>query len=112
MKPYESIFAASAERDFDRIAEHLFRSCVSFGERPAVAADRVDLRISDLWVFIQSLKSLPHRGTRRDDLYSGLRVLADQRSAAIAFEVDDDAGSVRILRIFYGGEDYETVMSE
>ena len=44
-----------------------------------------------------SLTTMPDRGTRRDDLCPGLRV--------IAFQIN--SGSVAILRILYGGRSVE-----
>ena len=60
--------------------------------------------------FIRSLADVPHRGTRRDDLRMGLRIVPIGKRTAIAFEVDDAARIVTILRVFYGGQDYDAVM--
>ncbi len=49
----------------------------------------------------------PDRGTRRDDLRPGLRILGFERCAVIAFLVAED--TVTILRILYGGGDLETI---
>jgi toxin ParE1/3/4 len=48
-----------------------------------------------------SLNTLPERGTRRDDLLPGLRVMGFERRVLIAFQVS--SGSVAILRVLYGG---------
>ncbi len=110
MSPYKLVFAKSALGDFDRIAEHLFRSYVYFGDTPHRAFDRTEFRISELRNFIRKLESTPHRGTIRNDLMVELRILPDRRQAAIAFKVDDQKRTVKVLRIFYGGEDYDAVM--
>ncbi|MGP8188102.1 MAG: type II toxin-antitoxin system RelE/ParE family toxin [Terracidiphilus sp.] len=52
-----------------------------------------------------SLNTLPERGTRREDLRPGLRVLGFERRVLIAFRVSAD--SVAILRILYGGRNVE-----
>lgn len=52
-----------------------------------------------------SLKSLPERGTRRDDLRPGMRLLGFERRVMIAFRVSPD--SVAILRILNGGRNVE-----
>jgi toxin ParE1/3/4 len=52
-----------------------------------------------------SLQSLPERGTHRDDLRPGLRVMGFERRVVIAFQVT--SGSVAILRILYGGRNVE-----
>lgn len=44
------------------------------------------------------------RGTRRDDIRKGLRVVAFERRINVAFVVEDDR--VVILRLFNGGRDW------
>lgn len=46
------------------------------------------------------------RGHRRDDISPGLRIVGFERRITIAFAVDDD--HVTILRLYYGGQDWET----
>lgn len=58
----------------------------------------------------QSLTTLPERGTRRDDLRPGLRVMGFERRVLIAFRVSAD--SVAILRILYGGRSIELAFSQ
>jgi len=53
----------------------------------------------------RSLVNLPERGTRREDLRPGLRVIGFERRVLIAFRVSPD--SVAILRILYGGRSVE-----
>lgn len=52
-----------------------------------------------------TLQSLPERGTRRDDLRPGLRVIGFEHRVLIAFQVGSNA--VAILRILYGGRSIE-----
>jgi toxin ParE1/3/4 len=52
-----------------------------------------------------SLSTLPERGTRREDLRPGLRVMGFERRVLIAFQVGYE--SVAILRILYGGRSVE-----
>ena len=55
----------------------------------------------------RNLSICPERGSRRDDLRRGLRILGFERRAVIAFLVTAD--TVTILRILYGGRDPEIV---
>lgn len=48
------------------------------------------------------------RGTRRDDIRPGLRTVGFERRATIAFKVL--AREVVIVRIFYGGRDFESIL--
>lgn len=45
------------------------------------------------------------RGTRRDDVRAGLRIVGFERRATIAFTVDEE--EVLVLRVLYGGQDFE-----
>lgn len=56
--------------------------------------------------YCQKLKIHPRRGTRRDDLFPGLRTVGFKRRATIAFVVGEAV--VTIIGVFYGGQDFET----
>lgn len=45
------------------------------------------------------------RGHLRDDVRPGLRIVGFKRRVTVAFSVDHD--HVTILRVFYGGQDWE-----
>jgi toxin ParE1/3/4 len=68
---------------------------------PSTALHYVE-RITD---FCQRLEYGGERGNRRDDVRPGLRVIGFERRIAVAFTVD--AERVVILRLFYGGADWE-----
>lgn len=53
----------------------------------------------------QSLDLMPNRGTPRDDLGLGIRTIAFEGRALIAYRVDDHG--VRILRVIHAGQDYD-----
>ncbi len=58
------------------------------------------------------LETMPLRGQRRDDLMHDLRIAPIDKKAIVAFVVDEKKQTVLILNIFYGGKDYEILMSE
>ncbi len=69
--------------------------------------------------YIQKLRSkcrqqeiAPIRGTRRDDLRDNLRIVAIDKNAVIAFEVNEQEAIVTIFDVFYGGKDYDTIMND
>jgi toxin ParE1/3/4 len=57
------------------------------------------------------LLTFPESGRSRDDLRPGLRIIGFERRVVIAYMVLPD-GDLEIGRIFYGGRDYEAIMSE
>ena len=59
--------------------------------------------------FCKKLDIASERGSLRDDIRSDLRVIGFERSASIAFMVEEDR--VVILRIFYGGRNWTEILS-
>lgn len=98
---HEVVFAPEAQLDlldlYDAIAEG------GGGERALAYVERVQAACLRLATF-------PERGTRRDDVRPGLRLIGFERRAVIAFHVG--AGRVTIDRVLYGGRDLGTVFSE
>lgn len=72
-----------------------------------VAADEYVERIE---AYCTELVDFPERGTRRDDLKPGIRVVGFGRRVGIAFAVFDDR--VEIARILYGGRDLGRALDE
>jgi toxin ParE1/3/4 len=58
--------------------------------------------------FLQGLRLASERGTRRDDIRPGLRILGFERRVTLTFTVEVD--SVVVLRIFHAGRNWEGVM--
>ncbi|XDJ36601.1 MAG: type II toxin-antitoxin system RelE/ParE family toxin (plasmid) [Burkholderia sp.] len=71
---------------------------------PDTAARYVDATVS----YCVSLADFPLRGRRRDDLMPGLRITNYRGRTVVAFVVDEPAGTVSIVGVFYGGQDYES----
>jgi toxin ParE1/3/4 len=85
---------------------NIFRHIVDASGSPDVALKFV-LRIEDR---CQSIGNAPRGGRSRDDILPGLRTVPFEHSAVIAYIVDHNF--VRIVNIFYGGRDYETLMRD
>ena len=73
---------------------------------PDVAAQYTEAIVS----YCESLDTFPLRGSQRDDVRPGLRITNYKKRAVIAFDVDTDV--VSIIGVFYGGQDYETVLRD
>lgn len=59
----------------------------------------------------EGLAVFPLRGVPREDIRPGLRVTHHKGRTLIAYSVDEDTRTVSVLGIFYGGQDYEAVLS-
>ncbi|HET8727323.1 MAG TPA: type II toxin-antitoxin system RelE/ParE family toxin [Alphaproteobacteria bacterium] len=66
--------------------------------------------IERIEAYCRGLADFPERGTRRDDLLPGLRIVGFQRRVSIAFHVD--SARVTIDRILYGGRDLEALVDD
>ena len=98
-------FSADAEGDFDLIFDHLFESYVAFGEGPEEALEHAARRVMAIRKAADRLARFPLRGTARNDILPGIRFLAIAR-AIYWFDVDQAARKVRILAVFFGGQDH------
>ena len=100
MKQRAVVYAPEALQDlidlYDRIA-----GCAA----PAVAAGC----LGRIGAFCANLPFASERGRRRDDIRPGLRIIGFERRVTIAFSVEER--SVTILRLFYGGVDWEAKLS-
>ena len=96
MRRYEVSFRPRAEADLFDLYQYLAR------QAGRAIAGRYVHRIE---AACMALERLPERGTRRDDIRPGLRVMGFERRATIVFQIMGN--EVVIVRIFYGGRDYE-----
>ncbi len=98
-------FPAEAERDFALIFDHLFESYRSFGESVEAVLDHCEARIRDIRREANRLGGAPFRGESHDDLAPGLRHLTIDRTI-YWFDVREAEQRVRVLAIFFGGQDH------
>jgi toxin ParE1/3/4 len=98
---YAIVFTPEAEAELTRLYHY-----IALAASPEVAARFTDAIVR----YCDSLRTLPLRGVRRDDIRPGLRITSYRKRLVIAFEVDAD--QISIIGIFYGGRDYETALQE
>jgi toxin ParE1/3/4 len=96
MKKFDISFRPLAEADLFRVYRYIAKEA-----GPDVAGAYIE-RIE---AACRALETFPERGARRDDIRSGLRIIGFERRATIVFQVNRT--EVVIVRIFYGGQDYE-----
>ena len=96
---YSVVFSPEALEQLESLYEY-----IADAASPAIAYRYT----SAIVTYCDGLHSFPHRGTRRDDVRPGLRVTNYKKRAVIAFEVDTDR--VSIIGVFYGGQDYESLL--
>jgi toxin ParE1/3/4 len=95
MKRYRIRLSPEAENDLVEIHTYIEEQSGS-----TVTADRYVDRISG---FIAAFDIFPERRTVRDEIGAGVRVIGFERSASVAFLVEDD--EVVVLRVFTKGQE-------
>ena len=98
---YRVVFAPEA-------VEHLaaLYRYIASAASPEIAPRYTDAIVS----YCESLRTFPHRGALREDVRPGLRITHYKKRAIIAFDVDAD--QVSIISVFYGGQDYESILQD
>jgi len=99
VRRYRVTFRPAAERDLFRLYEYIAKQGST--ERAAAFVGRIEEACL-------SLRISPERGTRREDIRRGLRVVGFEHRVAIVFQVGRT--EVVIVRILYAGQDYERAL--
>ncbi len=105
MPAYAVEFAAEAERDFELIFDFLAESYRSFGAGAEDAIAHAARRVEAIRTAAVKLGDAPHRGTLHAEMMADLRHVAIDQ-AIYWFVVDDEARTVRVLAVFFGGQDH------
>lgn len=98
---YSVAFSPEALAQLDALEDY-----IGTHANPQTAERFVDALIN----FCESLVVFPLRGTRREDLLPNLRTTHFRHSTTIAFRVHTPSRTVMILGVFYGGQDYATLL--
>ena len=96
---YTVVFTPEAEEQLVELYRYIAQAA-----SPEIAQRYTDAIV----MYCEGLQAFPHRSNRRDDIRPGLRITNYKGRTVIAFDVA--AGLVSIIGVFYGGQDYETLL--
>jgi len=96
---YRVVFDPEAQEQLAELYRYIAKAT-----SPHIAARYTEAIVS----YCESLRTFPFRGIKRDDVRPGLRIINYKKRTVIAFDVDVEV--VSILGVFYGGQDYETIL--
>ncbi|MDH0613865.1 MULTISPECIES: type II toxin-antitoxin system RelE/ParE family toxin [unclassified Agrobacterium] len=97
MKYYAVRLSPEAQTDL----VHIHQNIVGKSGSPAVA----DRYIDRIGIFLSTLNVFPERGTVRNELRVGLRIIGFERSTSVAFVVEQD--DVVVLRLLAKGQEFD-----
>ena len=98
---YSVFFTPEAEEQLAALYQYIDEAA-----SPDLAARYAEAIIN----YCEKLDISPIRGVARDDVRPGLRITNYKKRTVIAFAVDQEATSVSIIGLFYGGQDYESIL--
>jgi toxin ParE1/3/4 len=102
---FEVVRSRASDRDLEVIFDHLVATYQALGDPVGDGLDRAAARVRAIEDAMERLGSAPFQGTLREDLLPGLRQVTRNR-AVFYFLVDEAAGQVRVLAVFFGGQDH------
>ncbi|EQD46850.1 plasmid stabilization system protein [mine drainage metagenome] len=100
---YTVLFSPKAEQQLAAIERYIAE---------AAGSDSAARYVDAIVTYCESMVTFPQHGQRRDDLMPGLLITHYRGRAVIAFLVDTDAETVSVVGVFYGGQDYETLLQD
>ena len=103
MKSHTVSFTPRAERQL----AHLYRHIAD--ESGEARAERY---VGKIVAACQAPSNFPERGSKRYDIRPNLRTIGYAKSATIAFSVDSMTDTVAIYGVYYGGQDFETILRD
>lgn len=97
--------ARAVTADLARIHDHLVDSYCTLGDGIADALGRADARIRTIEAAMMQLGEAPHQGTLSEDVLPRLRRVTKDK-AILYFVADDEVSEVRVLAVFFSGQDH------
>lgn len=101
--------SAACSRELDLILEHLVEAYREFGDTLPDAFDRAARRIRAIEAEMLSLGNEPYQGILRPAMAPGLRQITKNK-AIFYFDIDEQRSAVRVLAVFFGGQDHQRHM--
>ncbi|MGI9504401.1 MAG: type II toxin-antitoxin system RelE/ParE family toxin [Geminicoccaceae bacterium] len=102
---YRVLRSVACDHDLSLIFDHLFATYQNLGDAPDESFERPSARIRAIEDDMEAIGRMPIQGTLWPDLLSELRWVTKNR-AIFYFQVDETASVVRVLAVFFGGQDH------
>lgn len=96
----ELVYSDAALADLDAIYDYI----------AADSPERAHRFVSGILDRCETLGTHPELGPRRERIRPGLRILPLPSRIVVAYRIEGD--DVVIMRVFYGGQDFETLLGE
>jgi toxin ParE1/3/4 len=102
---FEVVRSEQCDRDLELILDHLFAAYCELGDAVPDAFNRSAQRLRGIEGEIDRLGDVPYQGTLASKIMGGLRHVT-KSGAVFYFVVDEGERRVRVLGVFFGGQDH------
>ena len=96
MRSFKVVFDRRAQRELTELYDYIHDES---------GVERAASFVADIRDYCLGFAAFPERGTPREDIAPGIRIVGYRRRVSIAFRVSGD--QVLVLGIFYGGRNIE-----
>ncbi|MDU9005486.1 type II toxin-antitoxin system RelE/ParE family toxin [Sedimentitalea todarodis] len=102
---YSIVRSLQCDEDLELIFDHLLDAYQDLGDTLDVALDRAATRLFGIEDDLESLGEVPFQGTLEPRIMEGLRHVTKSR-AVFYFTIDETNETLRVLGVFFGGQDH------
>ncbi|MGI9451493.1 MAG: type II toxin-antitoxin system RelE/ParE family toxin [Geminicoccaceae bacterium] len=106
---YRVVRSLASDRDLSLIFDFLFETHRDLGDSLENAFAKAAARIRAIANDMEALGRTPFQGTLSPEMMHGLRWVTKNR-AIFYFHVEEEAATVRVLAVFFGGADHRRKM--
>ena len=106
---FKVLRSTQTDQDLGLILDHLIQSYLDLGDALPAAFTRAARRVESIEADMEALHKAPFQGTLLPEILPDLRRVTKNK-AVFYFDVDEAEKTVRILAVFFGGQDHQRHM--
>lgn len=108
---FKVLRSTACDRDLEAIFDFLFAAYQELGDTASDAFERAVARILRIEALLDALGDVPFQGTLDTQIMTGLRHVTKDK-AVFYFTVDEPARELKVLAVFFGGQDHRAQLLE
>ncbi|MDH7800236.1 MULTISPECIES: type II toxin-antitoxin system RelE/ParE family toxin [unclassified Rhizobium] len=102
---FKVLRSTETDQDLGLILDHLVQSYLDLGDALPAAFTRAARRVGSIETDVEALHKAPFQGTLSPEILPGLRRVTKNQTV-FYFDVNESEKTVRILAVFFSGQDH------